>query len=198
MQTKLAIDGGSPLRAAPYPAWPQWDEREEQALLATLRSGAWWAPEGTQVKKLEEEFAAYHDARYGVAVTNGSAALEVCLRAANIDLGDEVITTPYTFIATANCCLLTGAIPKFVDILPDSWNLDPRQIEAAITPRTKAIMPVHIAGEPADMDAINAIAQKHGLRRMGPSGAGARWGPSATWGALASRPARTSPAAKGA
>jgi len=163
MSDKLAIDGGSPLRTSPYPDWPQWDEREDKAVAAVLHSGAWWAPGGTQVKEFEKEFAAYHDARYGVAVTNGSAALEICLRAANIDWGDEVITTPYTFIATANSCLLVGAIPRFVDLLPNSWNLDPAQIETAITPRTKAIMPVHIAGEPADMDAINEIARKHGL-----------------------------------
>jgi len=163
MTDSLAIDGGTPLRSRPYPAWPQWDEREEAALIEVIRSGQWWAPGGSQVKQLEAEFAAYHDARYGVAVTNGSAALEVCLRAAQVDWGDEVITTPYTFIATANSCLLTGAIPRFVDILPDTWNLDPDQIEAQITPRTKAIIPVHIAGEPADMDAINKIAQRHGL-----------------------------------
>ena len=163
MSTKLAIDGGTPLRTEPYPSWPQWDEQEEAALLGTLRSGQWWAPGGSQVKALEKEFAAYHDARYGVAVPNGSVALEVCLRAAGIDWGDEVITTPYTFIATAGSCLLVGAIPKFVDILPNSWNLDPTQIEATITPRTKAIMPVHIGGEPADMDAIGEIARRHGL-----------------------------------
>jgi len=163
MKAKLALDGGVPVRTQPYPAWPQWDEREEAAVLAVVRSGEWWAPGGTQVKKLQEEFAAYHDARYGVAVTNCSAALEVCLRAANIGLGDEVITTPYTFIATANSCLLAGAIPRFVDILPYSWNIDPRQMEAAIMPRTKAIMPVHFAGEPADLDAILEIARRHGL-----------------------------------
>ncbi|MBC7236490.1 MAG: DegT/DnrJ/EryC1/StrS family aminotransferase [Chloroflexi bacterium] len=161
--TTLAIDGGTPLRQRPYPSWPQWDKREEDALLATLRSGNWWAPPGEQVKALEQEFAAYHQARYGVAVPNGSAALEVCLRAAGVDWGDEVITTPYTFIATANTCLLVGAIPRFVDILPDTWNMNPAQIEALISPRTKAIMPVHLGGEPADMDAILDIAGRHGL-----------------------------------
>jgi len=163
MTEKLAVDGGTPLRVRPYPTWPQWDEREETALVDALRSGQWWAPGGTHVKRFESEFATHHDARYGVAVTNGSAALEVCLRAARIDWGDEVITTPYTFIATASSCLLVGAIPRFVDILPDSWNMDPGQIEAAITPRTKAIMPVHFGGEPADMDAICEIARRHGL-----------------------------------
>ncbi|MCE5257866.1 MAG: DegT/DnrJ/EryC1/StrS family aminotransferase [Chloroflexi bacterium] len=161
--SKLAIDGGAPQRSLPFPSWPQWDEHEEQALLTTLHSGGWWAPGGSQVHSFEEEFAAYQDARYGVAVTNGSAALEVCLRAAGIDWGDEVITTPYTFIATANSCLLVGTVPRFTDVLPETWNMNPEQIEALITPRTKAIMPVHIAGEPADLDAICTIARKHNL-----------------------------------
>ena len=163
MSDKLAIDGGPPLRSHPYPEWPQWGEDERANLLDTLQSGAWWSQEGDQVTALEREFAAAHDARYGVGVTNGSAALEVCLRAAGIDWGDEIITAPYTFIATANACLLVGAIPRFADLLPDTWNLDPGQIEALITPRTKAIIPVHIAGEPADMDAILAIAREHDL-----------------------------------
>ena len=163
MSETLAIEGGEPLRAKPFPRWPQWDVEEEQALLGVLQSGGWWAPEGTQVKAFEAEFAQLHGARYAVATTNGSAALEVCLRAAGIDWGDEIITSPYSFIATASSCLLVGAIPRFVDILPNSWNLDPSLLEQAITPRTRAIMPVHIGGEPADMDAICDIASRYGL-----------------------------------
>jgi dTDP-4-amino-4,6-dideoxygalactose transaminase len=163
MSETLAIDGGTKLRAEPYPTWPQWGPEEEAAVLDVLRSGHWWAPEGSHVKRLEQAFAQYHDARYGVGVTNGSAALEVCLLAANLDWGDEVITTPYTFIATASACLLVGAVPRFVDVLPGTWNLDPNQVESAITPRTKAIVPVHIGGEPADMDALLDIAERHGL-----------------------------------
>ncbi|MHB1296713.1 MAG: DegT/DnrJ/EryC1/StrS family aminotransferase [Anaerolineae bacterium] len=163
MCPSLAIEGGRPVRTTPIPTWPQWDQREEDALLATLHSGQWWAPEGSQVTALESEFAALHDALYGVAVTNGSAAIEVALRAAGIDWGDEVITTPYSFIATASSCLLLGALPRFVDILPETWNLDPAQIEAAITPRTRAILPVHLGGEPADLDAICEVASRHGL-----------------------------------
>lgn len=159
----LAINGGTPVRTRPYPSWPQWDKGEEDALLRVLHSGRWWSMEGTEVNALQDEFAAYHDARYGVAVTNGSAALEVCLRAAGIGWGDEVITTPYTFIATANACLLVGAIPRFVDLRPETWNIDPEMIEAAIGPRTKAIIPVHLGGEPADMDAIIDIARRHNL-----------------------------------
>ena len=151
------------MRAEPYPPWPQWDEREEAALIDVLHSRQWWGPGGTQVKEFEKEFAACQDARYGVAVANGSAALEVCLRAAKIDWGDEIITSPYTFIATASACLLVGAIPRFVDILPHSWNMDPSQVALAITSQTKAILPVHIGGEPADMDAICEIAREHEL-----------------------------------
>lgn len=163
MAETLAIEGGSPVRSAPFPSWPQWSAEEERALLETLRSGVWWSYEGMQAKALEREFAAYHEARYGVTCTNGSAALEVCLRAAGVDWGDEVITTPYTFIATASACLLVGAIPRFTDLLPDTWNMNPEQIEALITPRTRAIIPVHLGGEPADMDAIMDIARRRGL-----------------------------------
>lgn len=134
MNARLAIDGGTPVRTRPWPAWPVWDQREERALAETLRSGAWWAPPGTQVHALEHEFADYHEAHHGIACTNGSAALEIALRAAGVDWGDEVITTPYTFIATASACLLLGAIPRFADVLPKTWNIDPTQVERLITP----------------------------------------------------------------
>ena len=163
MVERLAVEGGQPVRDEAFPRWPIWGDEERHVLNEVLESGDWWAPEGTQVHAFERDFAAYQDAAFGVAVTNGSAAIEVALLAAGLDWGDEVITTPYTFIATASAPLLVGAIPRFVDILPDTWNLDPEQVEAAITPRTRAIIPVHIGGEPADMDAICAIARRHGL-----------------------------------
>ena len=177
MSHTLAIDGGQPLRSTPYPTWPQWGAEEERAVLDVLHSGRWWAPEGTQVTGLESEFAAYHDARHGVAVTNGSAALEVCLMAAGLGWGDEVITTPYTFIATASAVLRVGATPVFVDV-DDNWCMDHRRIRAAITPRTKAIMPVHLFGQCADMDAIMSIAKKHNLKVIedNAQGVGSTWG----------------------
>jgi len=163
MSARLAIDGGEPLRQRPFPHWPQWSEQERKVLLTTLASGEWWSMGGEQVDAFTREFAAAHEAAHGVCCTNGSAALEICLRAIGLDWGDEVITSSYSFVATANAALLVGAIPRFADVLPDTWNLDPCQVEALITPRTKAIIAVHIGGEPADMDALAQIAQEHDL-----------------------------------
>ncbi|MDH7571342.1 MAG: DegT/DnrJ/EryC1/StrS family aminotransferase, partial [Armatimonadota bacterium] len=163
---QLAIHGGTPVRdvkARPWPAWPVWDEREEKALLEVLHSGRWGSTSGNQVREFEKEFAAFQDAQYGVCNVNGTASLEIALRAAGIRLGDEVIVPPYTFIATASAVLMTNGTPVFADIDPDTYNLDPKAAEAAITPRTKAIIAVHIGGCPADLDAFTALAKKHGL-----------------------------------
>jgi len=134
---------------------------EEEAVLAVLRSGM--LAQGPEVERLEAGFAALCGVRHAVAVANGTAALHLALLAHEIGPGDEVITTPFSFIATANSVLMTGARPVFVDVDEASYNLDVRQIEAAITPRTKAIMPVHLYGHPAEMDAIGVIARRHGL-----------------------------------
>lgn len=160
---KLAIDGGTPVRNRPWPQWPVFDETEEQAILEVLRSGKWWSVEGTKVREFEETFARFQDAQYAVCVTNGTAALEVALRAAHIGCGDEVIVPPYTFIATATAVLAVGATPVFVDVEENSLNIDPTKIEDAITPRTRAIIPVHIGGCPADMDGVMEVARKHNL-----------------------------------
>lgn len=162
----LAVDGGSPVRDVkqkPWPRWPVYDETEERALLEVLHSDQWWYVGGTHGVALEQEFAAFQDAKYGVACTNGTAALEIALRALGVGCGDEVIVPPYTFIATASAVLSVSATPIFVDIQGDTLNIDPERIETAITPRTKAIIPVHMAGRPADMDGILAIARKHNL-----------------------------------
>ena len=162
----LAINGGKPVRTERFLRWPTWDEQEEKALLEVLRSGMWGAldQEVSKVKQFEQAFAQSHHARFATCVTNGSSALEAALRAIGIEYGDEVIVPPYTFIATAGACLVVGAIPVFVDIDPETYNIDPARIEEAITPRTKAIMPVHIGGCPADMDRVLAIAGRHSLR----------------------------------
>src|SRR5881628_3562576 len=107
---RLAVDGGAPVRTAPFPAWPVWDERDEAALLGVLRSGRWGAHSGGgRVAAFEQAFAAFQELKYGVAVTNGTAALEVALRACGAGMGDEVIVPPYTFVATAGACLMIGA-----------------------------------------------------------------------------------------
>lgn len=161
-----AIRGGTPVRDVaqrPWPKWPIYDETDERALLDVLHSGAWWSVEGDQCKLFETEFAKFQDASYGVTCTNGTAALEIALRAIDVGCGDEVIVPPYTFMATASAVLAVGATPIFVDICGDTLNMDPAQVEAAINSRTRAIIVVHIAGRPADMDAIPAIATRHGL-----------------------------------
>ena len=164
MKEQLAIDGGQPVRTKPFPSWPQFDAREERALLDVLHSGKWGVHVGTKVKEFENRFAAFQNARFGIAVPNGTLALEMSLRALGIQPGDEIITTPYTFIATSSAILLLGARPVYVDIEPSSFTIDPAKIQAAITERTKAILPVHFAGRPANMEAIMEIASRRKLR----------------------------------
>ncbi len=161
--TRLAVDGGQPVRTAPWPAWPVYDEREERALLDVLHSRRWGTLLGDYVSAFEARFAAFQGARFGVAVPNGTLALQMALRALGVVEGDEVITSPYTFIATASAALALGARPVFVDVERDSLNIDPALIEAAITPRTRVIVPVHIGGRPADLDGVLAVARRHGL-----------------------------------
>ena len=162
---QLAIDGGTPVRDKPFPTWPVWDESDERAVLETLRSGRWGSSGGgARVDEFAAKFAAYQDAKHGVAVTNGTAAIEVALRAAGIEPLDEVIIPPYTFVATATAVLALGAIPVFADIREDTFLIDAENAARKITPRTKAIIAVHIAGQPADMDAVLALAKQHNLK----------------------------------
>lgn len=163
-RTKLAIEGGVPVRTRPWPRWPVWDERDEAALLGVLRSGAWGMVQGSAVGEFEAAWARFQQARWCVAVASGSAALEVALRALGVGPGDEVILPAYTFVATAAAVLLAGAVPIFADIDAASYELDPAAVEAAVGPRTRVIIPVHIAGCPADLDGILAVARRHGLR----------------------------------
>ncbi|MDW8403572.1 DegT/DnrJ/EryC1/StrS family aminotransferase [Chloroflexus sp.] len=142
-------------------ARPLIGREEEEAVLAVLRSGM--IAQGPEVERFETEFAALCGTRHAVAVMNGTIALYLALLAHNIGPGDEVITTPFSFIATGNSILMAGATPVFVDIDPHTYNINPDLIAAAITSRTRAIMPVHLYGQPADMAPIMALAQRHHL-----------------------------------
>lgn len=159
----LAINGGAKVRDRAFPAWPVHGDEERKAILGVLESGQWGGVEQRLVPQFEEQFAALHQCNHAVSCTNGTAALEIAMRAMGISFGDEVILAPYTFIASATAILLNQAIPVFVDIEPETYMLDASKIEAAITPKTRAIMAVHIAGMPCDMDAILYVAQKHNL-----------------------------------
>lgn len=163
MTTPLAIDGGTPVRTEPFPSWPVHGQREEDLLLEVLRSGNWGELTGTKVAEFSRDFAAFQAARFGVCVPNGTLALEVALEALGVGRDDEIITTAYTFIATAGAAFTVGARPVFVDIDPATNMIDPAMIEKAISPRTKAIVPVHIGGHPADLDGVLDIALRHGL-----------------------------------
>jgi len=142
-------------------AKPLIGDEEKQAVLEVLDSGM--LAQGPRVKAFEEAFAAMCGVQHAIATSSGTTALHVALLAHGIGPGDEVITSPFTFIASANSILYVGAKPVFVDIDPVTFNVDPARIEAAITPRTKAILPVHLFGLMADMEAIQAIAARHGL-----------------------------------
>jgi 3-amino-5-hydroxybenzoate synthase len=153
--------------AAPFtdrlPGWPVRDDAEEEAVLRVIRSGRWWREAGTEVQSFEDEFAAFLGAEHVRAVTNGTHAIELALDCLDIGVGDEVLVPACTFIATATAVLARGAVPIPVDVEPDTLCMDPSKVEAAITPRTRALLPVHMAGQPCDMDALSALAARHGL-----------------------------------
>jgi dTDP-4-amino-4,6-dideoxygalactose transaminase len=158
----LAIFGGEPIRKEPFARWPQYDEREKAALIGVLESGVWggYSP---RVAEFERAFADFHEAKYGVTAANGTVTLEAALLAVGVRAGDEVIVPPISFIATATAALRVGATPVFVDIDEATYDLDPARASEAVTERTRAIIPVHFAGQPADMDAILEIAEEHDL-----------------------------------
>ena len=162
---ELALNGGTPVRSTAYPAWPSGDDREIEAVTDVIRSGDWGGyPEpGRYGGRFETAFAEYQGAKHGVLMSNGTITMEVALKALGIGWGDEVIIPALTFAATAYAPIAAGALPVIVDVTPDTWCIDPDQVEAAITPKTKAIMPVHLGHHMADMDRIMAIATKHGL-----------------------------------
>jgi dTDP-4-amino-4,6-dideoxygalactose transaminase len=164
MKQNLAINGG-PKTIDKNFSWPVFDETDINSVADVVRSGKWGNPDcGDLVKSFEEEFASFCGTKYALTCVNGSVALRLALIAIGVKPGDEVIIPPYTFIATASIVLEANCVPVFVDIDPDTYNLDPAKIEAAVTRRTRAIIPVHFAGQACDMDKIMAVAEKHKLR----------------------------------
>jgi dTDP-4-amino-4,6-dideoxygalactose transaminase len=159
-----ALLGGKPYCEFSWPAWPVHDHLEESQLLEVLHSGKWWY--GEKVRQFEREFAVFQGAAYGVTCTNGTTAIEMALRALGVVPGDEVIVPPYSFIATASAVATIGAIPVFADIDPTTLCIDPDDVTRKISARTRAIMPVHVAGRIADMPRINELAEAHNLKVM--------------------------------
>jgi dTDP-4-amino-4,6-dideoxygalactose transaminase len=159
---KLAILGGAPIRQNPFAAYPVFDERELSALKEVLESGI-WGGYNPKVSEFERAFADFHQASFGITAVNGTVTLETALTASGIGAGDEVIVPPVSFIATATAVLRIGATPVFADIDEATYNLSPARVSEAITERTRAIIPVHFAGQPADMDALMDIAERHQL-----------------------------------
>jgi dTDP-4-amino-4,6-dideoxygalactose transaminase len=160
---KPAVLGGTPVNTAGWPAWPTWRESWEPAMLEVLRSRRWFRGSGETVGKFETAYAQLLGARRCLATASGTTALMVSLHVMDVDAGDEVIVSPYTFIATYNAILVNKALPVFADTDPATLTMDPASIESRITERTRAILPVHIYGMPCDMDPINAVARKHKL-----------------------------------
>ncbi|MFG1683029.1 DegT/DnrJ/EryC1/StrS family aminotransferase [Nonomuraea sp. NPDC049269] len=161
----LALHGGTPVRSAPWPAWPPPLDAAQRALVTeVLESGRWGATQGgSAVTDLVAAFAHRSGVPYAVAVGNATLGLFAALRGLGVGRGDEVIVPAYTFVASATAVLLTGATPVIADVNPVDLHLSPEAVEAALTGRTAAIMPVHLAGSPADMDPLNALAARHGL-----------------------------------
>lgn len=174
----LAIKGGEKFRKTPFVSWPVHDQKEIEAVTKVIESGKWWRfayGEGVELKEkasgddraqcvlFQEAFAAYQDAQYGLTCANGTAAIEIALKALGVGPGDEVIVPSYTYVGTATAVLTINAVPIFVDIDPDTYEMDPQRVIDAITDKTKCIIPVHFAGQPCDMDAIMAIAKKYNL-----------------------------------
>ncbi|ATE54647.1 aminotransferase class I/II-fold pyridoxal phosphate-dependent enzyme [Actinosynnema pretiosum] len=160
-----------------FPAWPQFDSTEREALLRTLDSGRWWRITGDEVVSFEREFAQAHGARHALAVTTGTHALELVLEVMGAGPGTEVIVPAFTFISSSQAAQRLGAVVVPVDVDPDTYCVDPAAVRAAITERTRAIMPVHMAGQLADMDALRALSAETGvpLLQDAAHAHGARW-----------------------
>lgn len=160
---EIALNGGTPVRSHSYPKWPLFTQKDKDDLIDILDDGRMTSITGPKVKEFEDKFADKFGNKYGLATANGVTALHLALAALEIGPGDEVIVPAHTFIGTVIPVLMANAIPVFVDVEIDTFNIDTKKIEDAITDRTKVIMPVHLNGLPAEMDEINRIAKKHNL-----------------------------------
>ncbi|MFN8381909.1 MAG: DegT/DnrJ/EryC1/StrS family aminotransferase [Anaerolineales bacterium] len=163
--SELAILGGTKTRTESYPEWPVWDQRDIDAVVEVVKSGRWggFPYPGPKTAELAKKFAELQGGGYAVPMINGTVTMEAALRAAGIGWGDEVIVPAYTFQATASAPMGAGAIPVIVDVDPNTYCLDPMAVEKAITPKTKAIIPVHLGSNMANMDALMEIAERHNL-----------------------------------
>ncbi len=177
MSSSLAALGGKKVREKSFPAWPHYDDTEREALNRVLDSRNWWANHGVEVKEFEKEWSGYTGAKGSFAVTNGTHTLEVIFLALDIGDGDEVIVADWSFLATIGAILTVNAIPKIVDVDPLTGTIDVSQAEAAIGPKTRAIVCVHVAGSMSDMDALTALCKKHGIALIEDSAHahGSRW-----------------------
>ncbi|MFI7650454.1 DegT/DnrJ/EryC1/StrS family aminotransferase [Micromonospora sp. NPDC049460] len=154
---------GQPSTVSEFPEWPQFGDEERAGLIRALEQGQWWRMGGSEVDSFEQEFGAYHGTPHALAVTNGTHALEVALEVLGAGPGTEVIVPAFTFISSSLAAQRLGAVAVPVDVNLDTYNMDPAAVEAAITPRTKVVMPVHMAGQFADMDALSKLAADAGV-----------------------------------
>jgi len=163
-QEKLALLGGSKVHQRRWISWPVWDETAEKSVMDMLRTGRWWRGNGEHVIEFEKAYAELMGVNRCLATASGTTALIVALQSLGVDAGDEVLVSPYTFIASYNVIFMNKALPVFVDSDPETFLIDPKKIESRITDRTSAILPVHIYGLPVDMDSVNTVAKKHNLK----------------------------------
>ena len=162
MNSNLAIFGGEPIRTKPFPVWPKVTNEIKNSILNTIENEEWGVGSST-IDLFNNRFAEMQDAKFSLAIHSGTSAIWICLKSAGIEAGDEVILPSYTFIATSTAVVLANAVPVFADIDLETGNIDPKSIEKLITKKTKAIIPVHTGGSPADMKKILNISNKHNI-----------------------------------
>lgn len=161
--SKLAVNGGRPYKQDSFPKWPYGDEKEVALLTEVVHSGRWWRATGSKVMEFEERFARMQECAFCLGVTSGTHALEISMSALGISCGDEVIIPAFSYISTCSAVIYCNAVPVLVDVDPETFCMDPGAFEQAITSKTRAVIPVHMAGHSCDMDEICRIAKKHGL-----------------------------------